>query len=161
VTAQGRPSRLPGEGAVLGLRANCLAALVMLVVESCLGIVVSSTVRAPSGASVRGLPAQLLALFTRGPLPLSLHAALGALLLASGAAALVRALALRRPRLVALASVGVLAVGAAAAFGARSLGGSSTAASVAMASSGGLAILAYALLLFLLPAAGKQPSPSI
>jgi hypothetical protein len=157
LTSPTRPRRPPGEGAVFGLRANSLAALVMLVVESGLGIAVSSAVPAPAEAAARGLPAQLLAVFTRGPVPLALHVALGALLLASGTAALVRALALRRPLLVGLASAGVLAVAAAAAFGAGSLEDPSSAASLAMASSGGLATLAYALLLFLLPAAGKQP----
>ncbi|MDA8394421.1 MAG: hypothetical protein M0T72_04125 [Candidatus Dormibacteraeota bacterium] len=99
----------------------------------------------------------MLALFTRGQIPLSLHAALGALLLASGTAALVRAIGLRQLRLVACASVGILAVGAAAAFGAGSLGAPSDAASLAMTSSGALAMLAYALLLFQLPAGRRKP----
>ena len=158
MTAADPGTRPAGELAVFGLRANCLAALVMLVVESCLGVAVSVAVRLPAAGSGAGLPAQLGDLFTRGPIPLSLHAALGALLLASGTAALVRAVGLRQLRLVACASVGILAIGAAAAVGARSLGAPSDAASLAMTSSGALAMLAYAVLLFQLPAGRRKPS---
>lgn len=149
-----RPS---GDASVFALRANCLAALTMLVVESSLGVAVSVAVRWPLSGVARGLPAQLPALFTRGPLPLALHATLGVLLLASATAALVRAVALRQLRTVGPATLGSLATGAAAAFGAGTLGGAGNASSIAMASCGGLAMLAYALLLFLLPAAGREP----
>ena len=157
MTGTARRRRPSSEASVFALRANCLAALTMLVVESSPGVAVSVAVRWPLPGVARGLPAQLVALFTRGPIPLALHAALGVLLLASATAALVRSVSLGHPRPVVLATLGIVATGAAAAFGAGTLGGAGDAASIAMASSGGLAILAYAVLLFLLPAAGRAP----
>ncbi len=157
MTGTAHGSHPSSDAAAFARRANCLAALTMLVLESSLGVAVSVAVRWPVGGVARGLPAQLLALFTRGRIPLAVHAALGALLLASAMAAFVRVVALRQPRTVALAILAILATGAAADLGASTLGGAGDAASIAMASCGGLSMLAYALLLFLLPAAGREP----
>lgn len=97
---------------------------------------------------------------SKGPLALSIHAILGVLLILSAAAALVRAIRIRRPVLIGAALVGLLSIVAAAFAGARFVGIMSNGASVTMAIGAGIAIGAYALILLLPPQQLVTPHPS-
>jgi hypothetical protein len=80
---------------------------------------------------------------------LSIHAVLGAFLVVTAVAAVVRALLVRRRALVAATAVGLIAIVVAALSGASFVGNGSNGASMSMAVTGGVAIGAYALVLLL------------
>jgi hypothetical protein len=84
-----------------------------------------------------------------GPVGLSIHAVLGVILLASAAAALVRALLVRRPGLIAAAVIGFVAIVDAGLSGAWFVGSGSNAASMSMAIAAGVAVGGYALVLLI------------
>jgi hypothetical protein len=132
-----------------GLRANSFAAVVMLLVEYGLGIWVNLYGNLPAadqGANVGQAFGRAIA---HGPVGLSLHALLGVLLLASAASALVRSVLVRRPVLIGATSAGLAAVLVAAVSGARFVGHGGNASSMAMAIATGVAIGAYAFVLFI------------
>ena len=141
-------SRDRAERRIAGLRANSLAATVMLLVEYVLGIWVNLYGHLPAIDRGANLAAGFARAFFGGPVGLALHAALGVLLLASATAALVRAARLRRGLYVGVALVGLLAVLTAGVSGAHFVGSADAGSSFAMAIAAGIAIGCYALLLF-------------
>jgi hypothetical protein len=132
-----------------GLRANAYAAIVMLVVAYGLGMWVNLYGRLPAGDHGAGLLAGFARAVTRGPVGLSLHAVLGTLLLASAISAVVRAVRARRPALVVLAALGLLAVTGAWMSGAHFVGTDEEPSSLSMAIATGVALFAYATILLL------------
>jgi len=134
---------------VQGLRANSFAALVILLIEYGFGVWVNLYGQLPAsdhGASVATSFGRAVA---DGPAGLSIHAVLGAVLIVSAVSAVVRSLRVRRPVFIAAAIVGLVAVVGAALSGASFVGRGGNASSMSMAVAAGLAIGAYALVLFL------------
>lgn len=142
---------------VRGLRANSLAATVILLIEYGLGIWVNLYGQLPASDHGAGLTAGLGRALTAGPVALSIHAGLGLVLVASAISALVRSVLVGRPVLIAVTSLGLLAVVAGAVSGARFVGHGDNASSMSMAVVAAVAIAAYALTLFL---TGRTPSQS-
>jgi hypothetical protein len=134
---------------VRGLRANRFAAVVILAVEYGLGIWVN--LYGPLPVSDRG--ASIAIGFARaigkGPVGLSVHALLGAILIVSALTAVVRAVLVRRPALIGATAAGLAAVVMAAFSGASFVGDGSNSSSMGMAVAAGVAVAAYALVLLL------------
>jgi hypothetical protein len=133
---------------VRGLRANSLAALVMLLLEYGLGIWVNLYAQLPASDNGASLPAAFGRAVADGPIGLSIHAVLGAVLIISAISAVVRSFGVRRPVLIGAAITGLAAVVIAALSGARFVGDGADATSMSMAIAAGVAIGAYALMLF-------------
>jgi hypothetical protein len=141
---------------VRGLRANSLAATVILLIEYGLGIWVNLYGRPPASGHGAGLAAGLGRALTAGPVALSIHAGLGLVLVVSAISALVRSVLVGRPVLIAVTSLGLLAVVAGAVSGARFVGDGDNASSMSMAVAAAVAIAAYALTLFLTASTPSQ-----
>ncbi len=137
VTARRRAS-------VTGLRANSFAALVMLLIEFGLGSWVNLYAHLPAADHGRGTFAAFADAIAKGPAGLSVHAVVGTLLIVTAIAAVVRAGLVRRPALIALAAVALLAIVMAWLSGAKFVGDASSGASLGMALGTGIAVLAYA-----------------
>jgi hypothetical protein len=152
-----RPPRPNSETSLAELRANCFAGLVMLLVELTLGVAVNLTAKLPATDTGRSLPAAFGASITGGPVVLSPHAVLGTLLVAAGVAALMRAALTTRPLLIAATAVALASIAIAWLSGARFVGAPSNAVSLAMSGAAGLAMLAYALVLFVSRAPASSP----
>jgi hypothetical protein len=142
---------------IKGLRANALAGLIMLLIEYSLGI--SANLYSTLPAADRGKPlfAGLGDAVGNGPLLVTLHALLGTLLLITGIAAVVRASRLGRRPLIALAGTALLAILVAWLSGSAFVGHQKAAASLAMALAAAVAILCFALVIFIL-GAGREPT---
>jgi|GEM_PF-4083005 len=87
-----------------GLRANCLAVVVMLVLELGLGVGVNLYAKIPSADSGTSLLPAFDKAVTGGPIVLTLHAILGTLLLVTGISVFVRTSIVRYNALLALAT---------------------------------------------------------
>jgi hypothetical protein len=135
---------------IRGLRANALAGLTMLLIEYSLGISANLYSTLPAADKGKTLFAGLGAAVGNGPLLVSLHALLGTLLLITGIAASVRASRLGRRPLIALSGTALLATLVAWLSGAAFVGHQKAAASLAMAIAAAVAILCYALVIFIL-----------
>lgn len=140
---------------VSGLRANSLAALVMLVVEFGLGLGANLYASLPATDHHRGALAAFGRAVADGPVVVSVHALLGTLLLAAGISAVVRASLARRAPLVVAAGTALLAIIVAWGSGTRFVGTIDNGASLAMGLATGLAVLAYSVILFITPPAGS------
>jgi hypothetical protein len=134
---------------VRGLRANSFAAVVILLLEYGLGVWVNLYGHLPSSDHGANLASGFVRAIDKGPVGLSVHAVLGVLLLVSALTALIRAILVGRPVLIAAAGVGMVAVFVAALSGAAFVGHGRNSSSMAMAIAAGVAIAAYALILFL------------
>lgn len=134
---------------VIGLRANALAAVVMLLIQYCLGISVNLYSTLPTSDHGKSLFASFPAAVGNGPVLLTLHAVLGTLLLITALAALIRSLRLGAPP-IALTALALLAIYIAWMSGAEFIGHQKNSASLAMALATTLAILCYTLVIFLL-----------
>jgi hypothetical protein len=135
---------------VAGLRANALAGLIMLLIEYSLGISANLYSTLPAADRGKTLFAGLGAAVGNGPLLVTLHALLGTLLLITGIAAVVRASRLGRGPLIALSGTALLATLVAWLSGSAFVGHQKAAVSLAMALAAALAILSYALMIFIL-----------
>jgi hypothetical protein len=136
---------------VRGLRANSFAAIVILLIEYGLGIWVNLYAhlpRADHGADVAGGFGRAVA---DGPVGLSIHALVGVILVVSATTAVVRSILIRRIALVVVAALGLVAVLVAGLGGARFVGQGTDASSMTMAIGAGVAIGAYAFILFVSP----------
>jgi hypothetical protein len=140
-----------------GLRANSLAALLMLLLEYGLGVWVNLYGNLPASDNGASLPAGFARAVADGPVGLSIHAVLGAVLIVSAVSAVVRTFLARRPVLIGTAIVGLAAVAIAALSGARFVGHGTDATSMSMAIAAGVAIGAYAFMLF--PPVGVRVLP--
>lgn len=121
----------------------------MLLIEYGLGIWMNLYGQLPASDNGASLPAAFARAIADGPVGLSIHAVLGTLLIVSAVAAVVRAFLGRRPVLIGAAIVGLAAIVIAALSGARFVGHGADSASMSMAIAAGVAIGAYALMLFL------------
>jgi hypothetical protein len=135
---------------IRALRANALAGLVMLLIEYSLGISVNLYSTLPDADRGKTLFAGLGAAVGNGPLLVTLHALLGTLLLITGIAAVVRASRIGRRPLIALSGTALLATLVAWLSGSAFVDHQKAAASLAMALAAAMAILCYALVIFIL-----------
>ena len=133
---------------IAGLRANSLAAMVMLVIEFALGVVVNLYTTLPATDAGKTLFSAFGAAVTDGPVALTLHALLGTLLLITGISAVVRAALLRGGVLITITGVALMAILLAWLSGTRFVGDSGTGESLIMALTTGVAIICYATILF-------------
>ena len=141
-----------------GLRANALAAVVMLLLQYCLGISVSLYSTLPASDPGKSLFAGFTAGVGDGPLLLSFHALLGTLLLITALAAVVRSSRLGATPPIALTAVALLAIIIAWLAGSEFVGHMKNGTSLTMALATAVAILCYTLVIFLLGI--SPPSPS-
>ena len=124
-----------------GLRRASLGALVMLVVQFGLGISVNLYTSVPAKGSAGDA-------FSNGPV-LALHVVVGLLLIVAAIGLLVRAIIARHGPVIAAAVVGLLAIATAATQGFSFVSDGTNAASLAMALATGVAMLCYAIALYL------------
>jgi hypothetical protein len=132
------------------LRRASLGALVMLIVQFGLGIGVNLYVTLPAKGSAGDA-------FSNGAV-LALHAVVGLLLIVTAIALLVRAIIARHRPVIAAAAVGLLAIATAAASGFSFVRDGTNAASLAMALATGVAMLCYALALYLVRTPATRPA---
>ena len=133
-----------------GLRANALAAVVMLLIQYSLGIIVNLYSTLPAADRGKGLLAGFGAAVGNGPVVLSVHALLGTLLLITATAAVVRSARLRATPLISLSALALLAILAAWLAGATFVGKMNNGSSLTMALAAALALLCYVLIIFIL-----------
>jgi hypothetical protein len=143
---------------IRGLRANALAAVVMLLVQYCLGISVNLYSTIPVSDHGKSLFAGFTSAVRDGPLLLSLHALLGTLLLITASGALVRSLRLTATSPTALTAVALLAIIVAWLAGSAFVGHMKNGTSLTMALGTAVAILCYTLVIFLVPSSPRSPS---
>ncbi len=134
-----------------GLRANALAALVMLLLEIGFGVGVSLSAPLPIRDAGKSLFPAFAQAVAQGPLVLTIHALLGTLLIISGIVALVRAIKIHQARSSVLAGLGLLAILVAWVSGAKFVGSQNDGASLSMTIAAVVAVFSYALILFLKP----------
>lgn len=135
--------------ATSGLRANSLAAVVMLLIQYCLGMWVNLYAHLPASDHGRGVFAAFGGAVANGPVALAVHALLGTLLLVTSIAAIVRAAVARNAACIAIGAIAFLAIVAAWLTGARFVGATSSSASFGMAVATAVALLGYVIILFL------------
>jgi hypothetical protein len=143
---------------ISGLRANALAAVVMLLIQYCLGISVNLYATLPAGDSGKSLFAGFASAVGDGPLILSLHALLGTLLLITASVALVRSSRLGAPVPIALTTVALLVIVVAWLAGSEFVGHMKNGTSLAMALATAVAMLCYTLVIFLVGISPRSPS---
>lgn len=146
-----RAERLPG------LRGNSFGALVILLLQYGLGIWTNLYAHIPAADHGANVGSGFARAISNGPVGLSIHAVLGVILIAAAAAALVRAFLVRHAVLIAAAAVGLICIVVAGLSGASFVGSASNAASMSMAIAAGVAIGAYALILYL---SGSADAPA-
>ena len=132
---------------ISSLRRSSFAAFVMLVVQFALGIYVSLYVSVPSADHGHGFGQAIAS----GPAGLTLHIALGLLLILAALGFLVQAILARQPTVIAAAVLGLLAMIGAAASGSAFTGSGKDGASMAMALLASVGLLCYGASLFQLP----------
>lgn len=133
---------------VRGLRIASLAAVVMLLIEYGSGIWVNLYGQLPAADHGAGVATGFGRAITGGPAGLTIHALLGVALLASAVTIVVRAVLARRGWPIALAVLGLCAIGVSAINGSRFVGDPSNAASLAMGMAAAVAILCYVIIGF-------------
>lgn len=145
-TGPGRAERLTARQ-VRGLRLAGFATFVILVIQSVLGIFVNLYVTVPSADHLQGFGQTVV----NAPAGLTLHIALGLMLILATLGFLVQAILARQPALIAAAVLGLLSmIGAAASGGTFTRSGQDD-ASMAMAALAAVGLLCYGTSLFLLP----------
>jgi hypothetical protein len=148
--SQGKPATTADQRAadrrLERLRGASLGAAVMLVIQFGLGIGVNLYVTLPAaGPGGRGIGQAL----SNGAL-LAAHAVLGLLLVVTAVSLLVRAIIARHRPVIVASAVGLLAIVAAAGYGASFVNSSQNATSLGMALATAVAMLAYLAALFIL-----------
>jgi hypothetical protein len=119
----------------------------MLLIQYGLGNYLNLYVTVPAADHGHGVGTALSA----GPAALTIHAALGLLLVVSALALTVQAALSHSPAVLALSVAGLLAVVAAALAGAGFVSTGRDSASLAMALAAGIALLCDGLIMFLVP----------
>ena len=155
MTSLPRPNATPR---IRGLRANALAAVVMLLIQYSLGVAVNLYSTVPASDHGKTLLAGFTSAVGDGPPLLSLHALLGTLLLITASAALLRSLRLAATPPIALTAVALLAIIVAWLAGSEFVGHTKNGASLTMALATAVAILCYALVVFLVGSSPRSPS---
>lgn len=137
------------------LRGASMGAAVMLVIQFGLGIGVNLYVTLPAAGSGGRSFGQA---FSNGAL-LVLHTVFGLLLIVTAVSLLVRAIIARHRPVIVTSAVGLLAIIAAAGFGASFVNNSKNGVSLGMALATGVAMLSYLVSLMVL-GRPSQPGPS-
>jgi hypothetical protein len=135
-------------GADGGLRPGSFAAVVMLLIEYGLGVWVNLYAQVPASDKGKGAFAAFGAAVADGPVALTLHALLGTLLLVTAVTLAVRAVLARKAAAAVIGAAALLAIIAAWLSGARFTGDGAGGASFGMAMATAVALLCYAIILF-------------
>ncbi len=162
VIKRGRPSRavVPDEHGRRGARALAgqapkmrrasVAMIVLLVIQSGIGIVVNLDATIPAADSGAGIGPAVGRAISAGPGSLAIHAVLGLALIAGAAFLVVRAALAGRRAVLAVSVIGLVALAGAAFSGASFVASADNSASVAMAVFAGVALVSYAVSFYLL-----------
>ncbi len=158
-TGQAAPARTAlSPGQVARLRGTSFGMLVMLIVQFAIGIVVNLYVTVPAadqGSLVHAFGKAL----SDPPGALASHAGLGLLIVVAAIGLVVRAVVARHVPTIAASVIGLLAIIGAAVNGVRFVAdGGPDNASLAMALSTAVAMLCYAISLFVLSGTGQRRS---
>jgi hypothetical protein len=132
------------------LRGASFGALVMLIVQFALGILVNLYVTVPPADHGSSFLTAIGAALSHGPAALAVHAGLGLLIILAAVGLLVRALQARHTAVAVLSVAGLLAIIGAAVSGARFVADGANSTSLAMALTTAVAMLCYAISLFVL-----------
>ena len=152
------PSPRDATRRIRGLRANALAAVVMLLIQYCLGISVNLYSTLPASDHGESLFAGFTSAVGDGPMLLSLHALLGTLLLITASAALVRSLRLAATPPIALTAAALLTIIIAWLAGSAFVGHMRNETSLTMALGTAVSIFCYALVIFLVHSSPQSSS---
>jgi len=134
------------------LRRASLAVVVLLLAEYVLGMYVNLYVTVPATDHGHSLGSAI----SNGPVILSAHAVIGLLLGLSALAVLVLSVVARRPSVIAISVVGLIALAVASLAGSSFTSSGQAAESMAMSVMTGVGLLCYAANLYLLPSAGLR-----
>jgi hypothetical protein len=137
-----------------GVRRACSAAMALLAVQVCAGMIVNLYVQVPAGDA----HASYLQEIKTAPGALTVHALIGLALLAAGTVLAIRAIASRRPAIIMLATAGLGAVAGAFAAGEVFVRNGADAASLWMALLTGVALLCYVAVQAVAAAASGAPA---
>jgi hypothetical protein len=136
---------------VEALRGASFGALMMLIIQFAIGIVVNLYVTVPAADRGSGFFGALGKAFSSGPAALATHAGLGLLIVLAALALVVRSVLARHAPTIVLSVLGLLGILAAVVNGIRFVSdGGPANASLAMALSTAVAMLCYAISLFVL-----------
>jgi hypothetical protein len=131
------------------LRGNSFGALVIVLVEYGLGSWVNLYGHIPASDHGSNVASGFARAISDGPVGLSIHAVIGVILLGAATGALVRAYLVRRANLIVAAVAGLICIVVAGLSGSAFVGNGSNAASMRMAIAAGVALFAYAFILFI------------
>ncbi|MGN6169240.1 MAG: hypothetical protein ACTHQQ_13905 [Solirubrobacteraceae bacterium] len=143
---------------VRGRRANPFAAVVMLLIQYCLGISINLYSTLPATDHGKSLFGGFTSAVGNGPVLLILHALLGTLLLITAVSALVRSARLATPPAIALSDVALVSIVVAWLSGSEFVVHMKNCDSLAMALATAVAILCYALVILVLGIPRRSPS---
>jgi len=146
------PARAAVTTTLARLRRGSLAALLLVVAEYVIGVYVNLYVTVPTADHGRSLGTAI----SNGPALLSVHAVVGLLLGLAALGVLVQSIMARRWIVVAASAAGLLAMAFASVAGTGFVRTGDTSASMAMAALTGMALLCYAVNLYVLSPAGRR-----
>lgn len=146
--AAGTADRLAKQ--VSGLRLACLAATIMIVAQDGLGYGVAQAVSVPSTDKGSGIFTAIGRALANGPIAITVHAALGLLLIITAISVIIRAILARRFAVLAISVIGIAAIVAATVAGARFVGTGNDASSTLMAVTSLVALACYVVCLIAL-----------
>jgi hypothetical protein len=142
----------PAPASVARLRRASLAALVLLLAEYGIGMYVNLYVTVPAADHGHSVGSAI----SNGPVILSAHAVIGLLLGLSALAVLVLSVIARRPSVIGVSVVGLIALAIASMAGTSFTSSGDSADSMAMSVMTGVGLLCYAVNLYLLPLPGRR-----
>jgi hypothetical protein len=131
------------------VRRISLGMAIGLLIQYGLGMIVNLYVTVPRQDQGGGLLTAIGRALANGPVALGVHAALGLLLILGAVSLVIRAAAARQRAAAWLSAVGLLAILGAAASGAGFVNSAADGASLAMALLTGVALLCYAINIYL------------
>lgn len=134
---------------IRGLRINALAALVMLLIEYGLGVWTNLYAHLPASDHGKAAFAAFGGAVAHGPVGLALHALLGTLLIVAAVPVVVRAALARQAAPIVIGCVALIAILAAWFSGTKFVSDAANGASFGMALATGVALLGYAIILFI------------
>jgi len=143
------PDRAPAARPAL-LRRISLGMLAALLIQYGLGMIVNLYVSVPARDHGAGVLTAVGRALANGPAALTVHAALGLLLILGAVNLVIRAAVLRLRLMAWLSAAALLAIVGAAASGAAFVGSGADGGSLAMALLTGVALACYAVILFVL-----------
>jgi len=142
----------PAPASLARVRRASLAVLVLLLAEYGIGMYVNLYVTVPAADHGHSAGSAI----SNGPVILSAHAVIGLLLGLSALAVLVLSVIARRPSVIAVSVVGLLALAVASLAGTSFTSSGDSADSMAMSVMTGIGLLCYAANLYLLPSPGRR-----